>query len=152
MDVSFINAFICAANDTFTTMLQIKLTVGEPALKQKVKYTSEITGSIGFSGKAQGFIAFSYTKDMAINIVSKLIGTQLHDLGMDVVDGIGEITNIVAGNAKQYLPDLALSISLPNIIIGSEYKIFGVSQIPVIVVPLQCELGKCIMEVALRTL
>jgi chemotaxis protein CheX len=151
MNVSYINAFICAVNETFTSMVKMFLVVGEPVLKKNCTCSAEITGSVGLSGNAQGFIALSYPGSVAIKIVSKLTGVEFTDIGPDVIDGIGKITNVVADNAKQHISNLLLSISLPTVIVGSEYKLFSISQVPVIVVPLKSDAGDFFMELALRT-
>lgn len=151
MDVSYVNAFLKATTLTFKTLINIEINVGDPNLKNKVKMNYGISGSIGLSGKAVGFIALSYPKPVSISIVSMMLGTTITDINSEIADGIGEITNIIAGHAKQYLPDLNMSISLPNVIIGTDYQIVGFSSIPVIVVPLNSSLGEFFMQVSLKT-
>ena len=69
----------------------------------------------------------------------------------EMVDGIGEIVNIIAGNAKQHLTNFNLSISLPNVIIGKKHTLAGQSGSPTIVVPFSGDHGKFAMEVSLKT-
>ncbi|MBN1983941.1 MAG: chemotaxis protein CheX [Chitinivibrionales bacterium] len=151
MDVSYVNAFLQATTVTFKTLIGIDVSIGDPNLKGKIKMDYGISGSIGLSGKAVGFIALSYPKSLAISIVSKMLSMEIKDIGPEVADAIGEITNIIAGHSKQYLADLNLQISLPNVIIGSDYQIVGFSSIPVIVVPMKCNLGAFFMQISLKT-
>ena len=151
MDVSYVNSFLKATHTTFSTMMMMDIKVGTPNLKGNISMNYGISGSIGLTGNAQGFIALSYPKHLALSVVSKLIGSEVTDIGSEVADAIGEITNIIAGYAKQFLTDLNLAISLPSVIIGSDYQIVGFSNIPIIVVPLQCEFGEFFMQVSLKT-
>lgn len=151
MDVSFVNPFIRATSETFKTMLALDLQVNNPELKNEAKHTYDISGVIGLSGEAQGVISLSFPKDLALNIVSQLLGVEITEVGPDVTDGVGEIVNIVAGYAKQYLTEYKLSISLPNVVIGSGHTIAVPSGVPTIIVPLSFEKGEFAMEVALRT-
>jgi len=151
MDVSYINPFIKATIDTFTTMLSIELKTGNPVLKVDAVHTYDISGVIGLSGEAQGIISLSYPKDVAFALVGALLGTTISDVNHELIDGVGEITNIVAGNAKQYLSNFQLKISLPNVVIGSGHRIEVQSGVKTIIVPLVGDLGEFVMEVSLKT-
>lgn len=151
MDVSYVNPFIKASCETFKTMLAMDLKVLNPELKSNAKHTFDVSGVIGLSGEAQGIISLSFPKDLALKIVSALLGTPITTVGADLTDGIGEIVNIIAGYAKQYLTEYKLSISLPNVVIGSGHQIAVPSGVPTIIVPLECSLGKFAVEIALKT-
>ena len=69
----------------------------------------------------------------------------------DIVDGIGEIVNIVAGYAKKDLTEYDLSISLPNVVLGEGHQVTVPTGVPAIVVPFDSPLGHFSMEVALVT-
>jgi chemotaxis protein CheX len=72
-------------------------------------------------------------------------------IGPEVADAIGEIANIIAGNAKQHLTQYNLSISLPKVIMGKDHKVASQRGVPTIVVPFQSTLGEFAMEVSLKT-
>jgi chemotaxis protein CheX len=113
--------------------------------------TYDISGVIGLSGEAQGSIALSFPKIVALKIVSALIGSEIKIVGPELTDGIGELANIIAGNAKQHLTEYNLSISLPNVIIGKDHVIASPSGAPTIIVPFSCTFGEFAMEVSLKT-
>ena len=151
MDVNYINPFITATINTFKTMMNIDVKPGNPKLKSSPVPTYDISGIIGLSGSAQGSIAISFPKIIALKIVSKLLGTELKVVGAELADGIGELANIIAGNAKKDLTQFQLSISLPNMIVGNDHTIATQSGVPAIVVPFKCPLGDFAMEVSLKT-
>ena len=151
MDVSVVNPFISATVETFKTMLALDLETGVPELKTEATHSYDVSGVIGLSGEAEGVISLSFPKIMALKVVSKLLGVEIKVIGPDLTDGIGELANIVAGYAKQGLTNYSLSISLPNVIIGSGHRIATQSGVPTIIVPLKGELGEMAMEVSLKT-
>jgi chemotaxis protein CheX len=151
MNVTFVNPFLKATNETFKTMMGIEPTMDKPILKSTVEHLYDVSGVIGLSGEAQGTIAISFSKVTALRVVSKMLGVELKIVNSDLTDGIGEIANIIAGYAKQYLTDYKISISLPNVVIGSGHELVSPTSVNVIVVPYNCELGEFAIEVALKT-
>ena len=132
-------------------MMQTTVKPGQPALKKHPYPTYDISGVIGLSGEAQGSISLSFSNSSAVNFVKKMLGDIDAITDDDMIDGVGEIVNIIAGNAKVYLTKFKLSISLPNVILGSGHTLAGQSGSPTIVVPFSGETGDFIMEVSLKT-
>lgn len=151
MNVAYINPFITSTMDTFKTMTGAQVRPGKPRAKTEPLPSYDVSGIIGLSGDAQGCIAISFPKIMALKVVSQLLGTAVKLVGPELIDGIGELANIIAGNAKQHLDGYNLSISLPNVVVGKDHILGGQSGIPTIVVPFGSDLGDFAMEVSLKT-
>jgi chemotaxis protein CheX len=151
MNVAFVNPFITSTIATFKTMLHVDVSPGKPLLKQEGTPVHDISGIIGLSGIAQGAIAISFPKAVALRAVSSMLGTEIKIIGPEMTDGIGEIVNIIAGNAKQYLTQYQLTISLPNVVVGKNHSITPPSNTPSIVVPFTGPIGEFAMEVSLKT-
>lgn len=151
MDVSYINPFVISTIETFQKMLKSEAKPGKVQLKNDASYTYDVSGVIGLSGEAQGSICLSFPKLIALKVVSALVGSEIKIIGPEVADAIGEIANIIAGNAKQHLTQFNLSISLPKVIMGKDHKIASQRGVPTIVVPFDCPLGNFAMEVSLKT-
>ena len=151
MDVSYANPFIVSTIETFKKMLNIEVKTGKVALKPDENYTYDVSGVIGLSGEAQGAICLSFPQDVALKAVSALLGMEIKEMGPDVTDGIGELVNIVAGNAKQYLTKYSLSISLPKVITGKDIKLAPTKGIPGLMVPFISSLGDFAIEISLKT-
>jgi len=82
----------------------------------------DISGVIGFTGEARGAVVISMKKKMALKITSAITGKVHKTVDDDVVDAVGELINIIAGNVKQGLEDaFRLVISLPTIIRGRDH-------------------------------
>jgi len=151
MNVSYVNPFITSTIDTFKTMLNIDVKPDAPVMKKEPLPTYDISGIIGLSGDAQGSIAISFPKLMALKVISALLGSELKVVGPELTDGIGEIANIIAGSAKQHLKDFNLSISLPNVVVGKSHMLACQKGVPTLVVPFTCSMGNFSMEVSLKT-
>jgi chemotaxis protein CheX len=151
MNVAYVNPFVSATMNMFKTMLNTDLKPGTPMIKKEPLPSYDISGVIGLSGEAQGSISLSFPKNVALKIVSSLLGAEIKIVGPELTDGIGELANIIAGNAKQFLVEYNLSISLPNVIIGKNHIIATPSGAPTIIVPFSCSFGDFAMEVSLKT-
>jgi chemotaxis protein CheX len=151
MDQAYINPFVLSATHAFKTMLECDVVAGTPLVKTDDAYELDVSGIIGLSGKAQGAITLSFSKAMALKIVSHLFGTEITTVGREVADAVGELANIIAGGAKQHLTHLSLSISLPRVVFGPQHRILSLKNIPTAVVPFTSSLGDFVMEVALKT-
>lgn len=151
MNVSYINPFITASVGTFRTMVQTEITSGKATARTHSVPTHDISGIIGLSGSATGIVVLSFPRLLALRIVSRMLGTQVKVVGAELTDGIGELANIVAGNAKQYLEGFELSISLPDVVIGkNSAPALGIVA-PTLVVPFSSDLGVFSLEVTLKT-
>jgi len=151
MKVEYINPYIISTIDTFKLMIKIDVKPDKPLLKQGNEPLYDISGIIGLSGNAQGAISLSFPKIVALKTISAMIGSEIKIIGPEITDGIGELVNIIAGNAKQHLTEYHLNISLPNVIVGKDHYVSSPSGIPTIIVPFKCEFGDFAMEVSLKT-
>jgi chemotaxis protein CheX len=150
VDAKWINAFCTTTVSVFRTMFSVEATPGTPHLKTEPFPTSDISGIIGFSGEATGSIALSFPSATALKAVSALLGTPVTEVGTEVADAIGELANIVAGNVKKEIPQVQLSISLPQVVIGMKHVLSCQSSLATIVVPFTTPLGDFAIEICLK--
>lgn len=87
---------------------------------------SPITGLIGVHGRVSGFLTVNMAEKTAIKLVEGLLGEKYGSLTSQVVDGAGEITNIIVGGIKSALAGSTWAfsnITVPSVIIGKGYQI-----------------------------
>ncbi|MDR2756775.1 MAG: chemotaxis protein CheX [Planctomycetaceae bacterium] len=85
-----------------------------------------VTGMIGLSGKCTGFLSLTMPNRVATLAVSGFSMEEYTTVNAQVVDGVGEITNIIAGGLKTKLyntPWMINNITVPSVILGSNYNI-----------------------------
>ena len=149
MQAEFINPFIISFTNTFQTMLSQSVTRGKLALTDSLEGLYEVNGIIGLSGKAVGTIVLSFETGVALQAASSLLMCDAHELNDDVVDAVGELTNMVAGAAKAKLDQYEMSISLPNVVVGNTIDVRFPSTVTPIIVPFTCEWVNIRMQVGL---
>ncbi len=151
MDVAYINPFVDAASNVFKTVLNCPIERRLLSLKKSNAPTYEVSGVIGLSGKATGAVVLSVSAPVAFKVVETLLGTQCHEINADVVDAVGELTNMIAGGAKTALSHLEMSIGLPSIVTGRSHSINFASRVPPLCISFDTPWGPMSLEVGLET-
>jgi chemotaxis protein CheX len=149
MKAEYINPFVNATVEAFDKMLGCELRRGALALKSGRETHFEISGVIGLSGNAIGTVVLSFSKEVAIKAAGVMLMTEMTEVTDEVVDAVGELTNMVAGSAKSKLEELQLSISLPNVVTGAGHEIRFPSEVTPICIPFESPWGPLTVEVGL---
>jgi chemotaxis protein CheX len=147
MRVEHINPFIKAVNNAFATMFDAECHRGDLTLGDPKQRLFPISGLIGLSGKAHGMVVINLSTEVALKAASALLMEEMTEINDDVIDAVGELANIVAGQAKTDLEQYDLSVSLPNVIIGEGHEIRFPSATPPLVVPFKTDFGPLRLEV-----
>ena len=150
MKAKYINPFILASLNLFQEYMGIKVSAGKPILLSDPQNLLEVSGIIGLAGETRGAVVLSFSRETALAIVSKFANQEYRVLSNEVLDGVGELINIIAGNAKKDLMDFRIEISLPGVITGSSYKMRWPEGIPVIAVPMESEFGTFSINISLQ--
>jgi len=149
MDVKYINPFLLAVKNLFDTMIHVPFVLGKPLLKQDNVPLYEISGIIGISGSVTGCVVINLSKQVALQMVSALVGEQVTELDADSTDAIGEIANMIAGNAKKDFPGGDASISVPSVVVGKHQTAYP-SGVPIISIPCDTSAGRMMIEIVLQ--
>lgn len=150
MQAKFINPFINASQKLFAEYMKLSMNPGKPFLLPDPQNLKGVSAIIGLAGDTTGAIVLTFSRDTAIAMVSRLEGKKYVALGSEILDGVGEMINIIAGNAKKDLLEYKIVISLPGIITGSDYKINWPQGVPVISIPYESELGPFAINVSIK--
>jgi chemotaxis protein CheX len=137
MDVKIINPFVVAAQTVFKTMLSIETSMGKPILKDVRATSGDVTGIMGLVGDKKGTIAISFTENGAIFVFKTLIGDECTKMGPDVVDAIGELTNIISGQARKEFEKAGINLkaAIPMVVVGHNVELNFITKIPIISLP-----------------
>ncbi len=148
MDVNVINPFLDAVVEVLLTMAQITPEPEKPYIKRSRIAQGDITGIIGITGKDKGTIAISFSEACATTVVANMIGEKITDV--DVLrDGVGELTNMVSGQARQGLAALGLKYhaSIPTVHMGKNHIVQHASEGPILAIPFSTPNGPLTVEV-----
>lgn len=84
----------------------------------------DISGLIALTGEVTGLVALSMKYPTAQKLTGLMTGAASNISNADMVDAVGELINIIAGNVKKSLEDLfKIIISLPKVVNGKAHFI-----------------------------
>lgn len=143
MDASVINPFLGASIQMFQTMFQIEAVPGAPYIMAKeVAHRWEISGVIGVTGGYQGIVAIRLSRLLANKMLERsgITTTSEEEREQTLYGMIGELINIIAGNASNEIPQ-AVDITPPIVVYGQNHSFAWPRAIPVIAIPFVTTLG-----------
>ncbi|MDP6468811.1 MAG: chemotaxis protein CheX [Pirellulaceae bacterium] len=150
MNLDYINPFLLATHNVFETMLQCELTRGELGITDQFQSQHEVSGIIGLSGeKGSGTVVLSLARSVAVRATGMLLGIEKESIDEDVIDAIGELTNMVAGAAKSELESLSMTLSLPMVVMGENLLVGFDKEVRPLVIPFECDWGPLSLEIGL---
>jgi len=149
MDAQLINPFIKATLNVLETMAFTKPTPQKPFLKQDIKAKGDVSSIIGLSGESKGTISITFTEACILSIVSNMFGEKMTQLDEEVMDAVGEIANMISGQARQELEGRGkiLYAAVPTMIKGKDHTISHKTTAPIMAVPFGTEYGDFTIEV-----
>jgi chemotaxis protein CheX len=150
MDPAYITPFIAAVQNVFATMMQLQVTINDPTIKQSPLASYDVSGVIGLSGDAIGSVVLSMPYSTAARVVQLFTGTDIAINHPDFADAVGELINMISGNAKAGFPKGKNSISTPTVIVGQQHTVAMPKDTPCIVIPCSCDCGEFAVEVAIK--
>ena len=148
MNNEVIAAFQASTSDVFQTMLGKEITGGQPLTPQCLTNRG-VSGMIGLTGKISGDVIVSFDQRIAIFATTTLLGQVPKGLDTDVVDAVGELTNMIAGSAKGKLEKYDMTLALPTVIMGDGHRIGFNSGVKPVSLPFTCEWGEFSIELGL---
>jgi chemotaxis protein CheX len=137
MEAKFINPFVVAAQTVFKTMLNIELALGKPSLKEAKTTSGDVTGIMSMVGDKKGTIAISFREKGALFVFNSLMGDDAAAICPEVVDAIGELTNIVSGQARKEFENAGVNLkaSIPMVVVGKGVETNFITNLPIISLP-----------------
>jgi chemotaxis protein CheX len=134
----YIQPFIDVCKNVFKEFVGAELSIDRPYFAEQTTVSEwDISAVIGLTGEARGAVVISMKKTLVLRLTDMLTNTKHTKIDEEVIDAIGEIINIIAGNAKKGLEEsFRLVISLPTIVEGKGHSIkWPNSQARIICIP-----------------
>jgi chemotaxis protein CheX len=120
-------------------MMDMDLEPKEPFGKESRKTMADVTGVIGFTGDRRGTMAFSTSASGAVAIYARLMNEQFNEVTSEIIDAMGELTNIISGQARKELEkeSLHLIAHVPMVFVGKDIEISYITKGAVTCIPFQ---------------
>ncbi len=112
------------------------------------RHAGTVTGMIGVHGNVSGFVTVNLSEQLALYAVEQLLHEKYEKLCNQVIDGVGEMTNMIVGGIKSSLAktDWAIDhITVPSMIVGDGYQVAFASGIELIDVTFEVNNDSAIM-------
>ena len=153
MDVIFINPFLYGTAEVLFKMANIKPVAGKPFAKISDKAYGDVSGIIGMTGDAIGSLAITFSEQCIIGIISKMLGESHKEMNREVMDAVGEITNMISGASRKLMEkdNLKVFAAIPTVVFGKSHTVRHVIQGPSIVIPFKTECGDFVIDVCLQS-
>lgn len=153
MDVNFINPVVKSILSIMSTMARLNPTPGTPQKKDPYELVrgKNITGLISMIGsQAIASVAITYSEEAIVHIARNMLPptAEINCITPMVIDLAGELANMALGGAKSDLEEKGylFQLSLPTIIVGSDYIIAHRAKAPIIMLPFTMPEGNFFVE------
>lgn len=150
MNVEFINPFISSLLNVLSTMAQTELKPQKPKMKKGEVAHGDVSGLIGMVGpQTKGSLSITFDESLSLTIMERMLGERPEAINEEVTDMVGEITNMVAGGAKNLLGDKGYDFDMatPIVVSGTNHTITHKCDGPKILMPFASEFGTAHIEV-----
>jgi len=127
-----------ATVEVFEMMAGVQLELGA---KTNVAARGEQTAMVGLAGALCGMVTIGCSAHVSHRLASLMLGGDAASNPATARDALGELCNMVAGNFKAKISNLAdrCMLSVPTVITGSDYTMETVESTEAIVVDFVCE-------------
>lgn len=122
----YVHIFEKACVKVFETACQIKLTRKDFYIKKDRSLFGYVSAIMGVVGDHTGTICLTTERSIALKIIGHMLGTSYSCIELqDIHDGMGEIVNMIAGQAKAALRNtpFTFNLTIPSVIIGLGHEI-----------------------------
>ena len=150
--VEIAKPFISAVTTVLSTMAGVTPSVGKPYVKKDAKASGDISAVLGITGAHKGTVSLTFSRSCAVFLVKSMLGDDIQDIIQDTSDAVGEITNMVSGQARAGLAEMGIPLqgSTPSIILGDGHTLRHMSSSPVIAIPFTTKAGNFTLEFCLE--
>ena len=150
MNVEFMNPFLISTANVIKTMAKTEAKPGKPFLKSEKSANGDVTGIVGMRGtQARGSLAITFTEPAILHIYSQMLDEKADKISDDIVDCVGEITNMICGGAKAILSEKGykFDMAIPSMIAGENHTIFHKTNGKIICIPFDTIAGSFFLEI-----
>lgn len=137
LDKTLIDAFIDSVEKTMSTLANTQVSSSKPCIKKEDSAPLDVAGVIGVaSDNMKGTITVGFQKEAIFEILKNMLEEEHSEVNEEVTDAVGELTNVIYGDAKAFLNRVGYSfqMAIPVVITGAS-KIKTSSQGVTLVIP-----------------
>jgi len=151
MKAEYVNSFYKATKDVLSMMLDVDTEKGELSVSEEMVSGKEANVLIGLTGDLSGNILYSFPKNMTLKMAKIMSGMEMEELDSFVTSALGELANIISGNAASNLSEQNYNCDIvpPQIIIGENRTISAAAE-KALLVPLKTGIGEFQISISIQ--
>ncbi len=123
MSSEYMPHFVESTKVVFHTILGWDIKIINRDQGKEFRPGHDVSGIIGFGGDVQGTVVLSVDKQVAFEATKSFTGEWPATINNDVRDMTAELTNIIAGRAKEYINIEEIVLGLPTSVSGTDHVI-----------------------------
>jgi chemotaxis protein CheX len=112
----------------------------------------DCSGFIGVSGALQGSIVVSVDQIVAFAAAEAFLGSRPNSINAEVIDMVGELTNMIAGAGKDRIGIAGIALGLPTVITGRGHTVTFANSAHVEILQFSSPHGPFTVEIGVRGL
>lgn len=147
-DVTLARPFIKATINVLSAAAGLSPVPGTPYVKKSNVAQGDVSAIVGITGCKTGAVALSFSQSCAIALVRGMLGDDIEDILADTRDAVGEITNMISGQARAGMSEMGIPLqgSTPSVVFGLNHTLAFPGQATIIAVPFTTEHGDFTLE------
>ncbi len=151
MRANHINPFVQSVNYVFSTMFDVQTEKKSVYLKEDMVSSNEANVLIVVTGDLEGAILFGFPKEMTFEMIRRMSGMEMTEINSFVASALGEVANIIIGNAMTILheSDLVCDILPPKVMAG-QYQTFSAKDEKIIALTMKTDIGEFDVSLMLK--
>ena len=152
MNAAHVNPFLSATIRLFERTFGVAAEPGKAYLEDRsLSQRWDISGVMVLTGNAIGVVAIRLTRLLADKLLERSgVTWKTEDERHELVNGmVGELVNVIAGNAASELSGFDIEISVPVIVQGKNHTVAWPDREPIVGVPFNTPLGPFLVNLSL---
>ncbi len=151
MKAQYVNPFYQATIDVFKLMLDLDINRCKNDACSEMLGKREVGVVIDITGDLTGSILYRFPESMILKMVKIMSGMEIEGLDGFVTSALGEVSNIISGNAVSKLSseDYKCDIKPPRIVVD-EGKPLTLDDGTVLKIPLETTIGELQIQISLK--
>lgn len=144
-----LKAFADAAVETLKAMAMLDLETGEVSEVRALEDTLDYSATMGLCGENEGLLVMSLESSLARQIVATMLGADESEIDSDLLDGVGELLNMIAGTAKTTLARSGhhFNLSIPAVLEGAKTAVTPQTPLAGLQINCRCSDGEFILAI-----
>ena len=152
MKTELINPFLEATVSVIKTMASVDPIPGKPYIKNGNSAVGDVSGIVGLTGETEGSLCLTFSQACILHIVGQMFGEKQIGINEEVKDAVGELTNMISGDARRRLQEMGHTFNgaIPTVISGPGHEVKHMSKGPIFSIPFNTVTGHFMVEVCFQ--